>query len=138
MALPTQAQINTIIRYAGVSIVSLLSLFAAIGAIDPNTSAAIVAQIHIVSDDLQKLIGDSWKLGLLVGPVIVVLLAKIGYTSASPDSQKKSVASQPNTMVVETTNRIKTANTLAALPEVQQVTAPRSVANITPSPKVVS
>lgn len=141
MALPTQAQVNTILRYAGTAVGTVASFGAVLGVLTPDQSAALVADVKAVIDDMTKLFGDVSKLVLFILPIATIWLGKIGYSSASPDSQKKSVASIPNTMVVETSSvaaTIKTANTIAAIPEVNKVTAPLPVSSATPSNKVVS
>jgi hypothetical protein len=141
MNLPTQAQVYAGLRYAGTAAGTIGTIAALAGVTDQQTMQNIVAAFHAVLDDLAKLFGDTSKLVVLVIPVATFWLAKIGYNSASPASQKASVAAQPNTVVVQTSSAATTiaaANAIAAIPEVKQVVATQAVADATPSDKVVA
>jgi hypothetical protein len=81
---------------------ALKRIAAAIGALDQETSAAIVTTIRTLTDDLQKTIGDAWKLVVLVAPVGTVWLAKIGFAAASPKQQIAAVQALPQAQVVVT------------------------------------
>ena len=102
MPFPTQPQINAGLRYAGVVAGTMISGAAAIGALDPQTSAAIVAAIHALADDLEKTIGDVWKLSVLLAPVGTVWLAKIGFAAAGPKQQIAAVQALPQAQVIVT------------------------------------
>lgn len=106
MKWPTEAQVLTALRYAGVVAGTLFSGLATLGALSPETSAAIVTQLQLVGRDLQTLVGDGWKLGLLVGPVLVAWLAKIGYHSASPRKQIAAVQAMPEAQVTVTNPKL--------------------------------
>jgi hypothetical protein len=73
-------------------------------------------------------------LGAAAMPIIAALKSTVA-------AQKKAVASQPHTIVVQASDPdtiVKAANTVAALPGVTQVTSSPRVADATPSEKVVS
>jgi hypothetical protein len=137
MNLPTQAQVNAALRYAGTAAGTIGTIAALAGVADQQTMQNIVAAFHAIIDDLTQLFGDLSKLVLLVIPVATFWLAKMGYNSASPASQKASVAAQPNMVVVETTAPIAAANAIAKIPEVKQVVSTQAVADATPSDKVI-
>jgi hypothetical protein len=98
-ALPTKAQLTTVARYVGTIAGTTASVGAVLGVLTPDQSAAMVADVHAVIDDLGQLFGDVTKLVLLVLPIATVWLAKIGYTSASPKSQIASVQALPAAQV---------------------------------------
>jgi hypothetical protein len=102
MPLPSQPQIYAALRYAGVVAGTIITGAAAIGAVDQATAAAIVAAIHALADDLQKTIGDAWKLAVLLAPVATVWLAKVGFVAASPKKQIAAVQALPQAQVVVT------------------------------------
>ena len=102
MPTPSQAQIFAGLRYAGVIAGTGLTAMAGLGALSPDTAHAIVTQIQLVTDDLQKTIGDAWKLGLLLAPVVTVYLAKVGYSSASLKKQIAAVQGSPKAQVTVT------------------------------------
>lgn len=100
MQTPTQAQINAALRYAGTAAGTIGTIAALVGVTDQQTAQNIVAALHAVIDDLTQLFGDLSKLTLLVIPVVTIWLAKIGYNSASPQSQvAAAVKIEPKTMI---------------------------------------
>lgn len=96
----TQAQINTGLRYAGVVAGTLGSAAVLLGTLDSHTAAGIVAAFQQLMSDLQLVVGDFYKLGILVGPIVVGWLAQMGVHSASPKSQVASVQSLPAAQVL--------------------------------------
>jgi hypothetical protein len=99
MELPTQSQIYAGLRYAGVASGVVMTGLAGLGALSPDAAHDIVTQIQLVADDLQKTIGDSWKLILLVSPVVTFWFAKMGWNSASTKHQIAAVQSLPAAQV---------------------------------------
>jgi hypothetical protein len=100
MNLPTQAQTNTALRYAGTTVGSAASILVLLGLIDANTSTQLIAAFHKFFDDLQALVGDVYVIVGIAGPIIVVWLGKIGYSSASPKNQTASaLAAEPKTVI---------------------------------------
>lgn len=98
--LPTKAQLATAARYAGAAAGTAASVGAVLGVLTPDQSAAIVADVKAIIDDMTNLFGDVSKLVLLVMPIAVLWLGKIGYNSASPASQTAAaVAADPKTMI---------------------------------------
>jgi hypothetical protein len=99
---PAQTQIKSAFRYAGTAVGAIATMGAALGVLSPEQSAALVADVHAVIDDLTQLFGDVWKLVLLVLPVATFWLAKMGWNSASPKAQIASVQAMPQANVVVT------------------------------------
>ena len=89
--MPTRDQIASIGRGAGVAAGAAATVATVLGVMTPEQSAAFVADVHAVIDDLTNLFGDLSKLVLLVFPIASFWLAKIGYHAASPSSQVASV-----------------------------------------------
>ena len=102
MPMPTQAQLYASLRYAGVVAGTICTGAAAIGALDQETAASIVSGIHTLADDLQKTIGDAWKLAVLLAPIGTVWLARLGYAAASPKQQIAAVQALAAAQVVVT------------------------------------
>jgi hypothetical protein len=96
---PTKAQLGTVARYAGSAVGTAATVGAVLGVLTPEQSAALVADVKAVIDDLTNLFGDVSKLVLLVLPIATVWIAKIGYSSASPKSQIASVQALPQAQV---------------------------------------
>lgn len=102
----TQAEVSAGLRYAGVIAGTLFTTAAALGALSPDTSQQIVADIQAVCDDLQKLVGDVWKLSVLLAPVITYWLAHLGVRSATPKSQIAAVQALPEAQVTVTNPKL--------------------------------
>lgn len=100
MRMPTQAQINTLIRYASGYLATGGAIFVAAGALPPDTVHSIVDAAQKVLDDIKQLIGDSYLLVALVFPLVMAAAAKIGWTSASPKNQIAAVQSLPTAQVI--------------------------------------
>ena len=102
MNLPTQAQVYAGLRYAGVITSTAVTILIGLGALSPDAAHAIVTQMQLVGTDLHQLVGDSWKLGVLLGPLLAGWLAKIGWASAALKSQIKAVQASPKANVTVT------------------------------------
>ena len=99
IALPTKSQIATAGRYAGTIAGTAASVAAVMGVLTPDQSAAFVADVKAIIDDLGQLFGDVSKLVILVIPIATLYLAKIGYSSASPKKQIAAVQAMPEAQV---------------------------------------
>jgi hypothetical protein len=98
--MPTRAQLATAGRYAGAAAGTAASVAAVLGVMTPEQSAAFVADVHAIIDDMANLFGDVSKLVLLVLPIATLWLGKIGYNKSSPASQTAAaVAADPKTMI---------------------------------------
>lgn len=96
----TQAQVNTGLRYAGVVAGTLGSVAVVLGTLDAHTASGIVAAFQQLVSDLQLVVGDFYKLAVLVCPIVVGWLAQMGVRSSSPKSQVASVQSLPAAQVL--------------------------------------
>ena len=99
IALPTKSQIATAGRYAGTIAGTAASVAAVMGVLTPDQSAAFVADVKAIIDDLGQLFGDVSKLVILVIPIATLYLAKIGYSLASPKKQIAAVQAMPEAQV---------------------------------------
>ena len=102
LELPTKSQLAAAGRYAGTIAGTAASVAAIMGVLTPDQSAAFVADVKAVIDDLGRLFGDVSKLAILVVPIATLYLAKIGYSSASPKKQIAAVESLDNAHVTVT------------------------------------
>lgn len=97
---PTSAQVNAGLRYAGTAVSTIGAGVVVLGLLPPDNAHAIVEAAQKVLTDLQQLVGDSYILAGLLFPVIVGILARMGWTSASTKSQVAAVnATSPQTLV---------------------------------------
>ncbi len=128
MNLPTQSQVISVTRHAASFAAGAVAMFGLSSKISPEQITAIINSAGTLVNDGIIFIG-------LVTPLVTAYFA--GH-SASPASQKASVAAQPNMVVVETTSPVAAANAIAAIPQVKQVISTQAVADATPSDKVVA
>ncbi len=103
MSLPAQSQIAAGLRYAGTIAGSVGSMAVVIGLLPPDSAQNIVNAFQKLMGDLQPVFGDVYVLVVLVGPIIVSLLTRMGVKAASPKSQATDVQSR-NDMQVLTSN----------------------------------
>ena len=75
---------------------------AIIGALDQETAGQIVIALHALAEDLQKTVGDAWKLAVLLAPIVTVWLAKAGHAAAGPKRQTAAVQALPEAQAVVT------------------------------------
>jgi chromate transport protein ChrA len=140
--LPTQSQINAGLRYAGGYVATGGAIAVAAGSLPPATVHSLVDAAQKVIGDLQQLVGDSYVLFGLAFPIIMGVVAKFGWNSARPANQKQAIiAAEPNTIIAETTSpaaATQAASAMAAIQNVNKVVAASSIADATPSEKVVS
>ena len=142
MNTPTQAQVYAGLRYAGTAAGTIGTIAALAGVTDQQTMQNIVAAFHAVIIDLTNLFGDASKLVILVIPVATFWLAKIGYSSASPQAQVASVqalAPKELTAAVQATAPKELVAAVQAMPTAQvTVTDPKlaeGIPGVTVAPK---
>lgn len=109
MNLPTQAQIQAALRYAGTTIGTIGSIAALVGVLSPEQSATFVSDLHAIIDDLVQLFGDTSKFALFIIPIATLYLAKVGYSSAGPTKQAASVQAGDTTQVLTTDPKLSQA-----------------------------
>src|ERR1700722_4942413 len=100
MNMPTQAEINTALRYGGTAAGSVATVFTMFGLIPADSAHQIVEAFQKLMTDLQLVVGDLYVLAALIFPVVVGILAKLGWNSARPENQIASVkAMSPKTLI---------------------------------------
>ena len=109
MSMPTLAQIQAALRYAGTTIGTIGSIAALVGVLSPDQSATFVADLHAIVDDLAQLFGDTAKFALFIIPIATLWLAKIGYSSAGPFKQAAAVQAGPTEQVLTTDPKLAQA-----------------------------
>ncbi|HZS57559.1 MAG TPA: hypothetical protein VFA65_24375 [Bryobacteraceae bacterium] len=114
----TQAQIGEGIRYVSGYIATAGAIIVTIGLLPADTAHSIVDQSQKVLTDLQQTISDGYLLAGLVFPVIMAAIARMGWKSASPVSQAKSVNSLDHAAVVTTDKKLAVA---AGVPLVEKL-----------------
>ena len=100
MNLPTTAQVNSALRYAGTAVSTIGAGAVLLGVLPADTAHAIVEASQKVLTDLQQLIGDAYVLAGLVFPVVIALITRLGWNAVSTKSQVAAVkAASPETLV---------------------------------------
>jgi hypothetical protein len=109
MALPTQNQIYTALRYAGTAVGTIGSIAALASVMSADQAATFVADLRAIVTDLTQLFGDTVKFALFIIPIATLWLAKIGWNSASPVKQAAAVQAAPTTQVLTTDPKLAQA-----------------------------
>lgn len=142
MQLPDQNQVNAGLRHLYTVGGTVLGVAVALGALSADQSAAILTGIHDITDGLQQVVGGVWKISLVAGPVIAIYMGKRAFTSASPESQAKSLVSVANSTSPKAEQAtVAILNAVTKLDNVNvpkgAIEAPAAVANAVPSEAVV-
>jgi len=120
MNLPSNSQVNAVLRHGGTAFGTVVTVFTAIGLLNPDDSAKLVAALHTLVDSLQQAVGAFYSIAAIVGPVIIGLAAKGAAASASLRSQLTAV----------------TTNKQVQIPD-GAIKAPAEIADAIPNNKVV-
>lgn len=100
MKMPTQAQINTGLRYGGICVTAGASALVTLGAIPPDKAHALVDALQGVLTDLQDMVGRFYVIAGIVGPGLALWIAKLGWNSARPANQTASaIAADPKGVI---------------------------------------
>jgi hypothetical protein len=116
LKLPSMSQVYAGLRYAGTAAGTLGTIGVLIGLLPQDQSAALVASFQQVVADIVQLFNDTTKFVLLAIPVGTLVIAKIGWNSASLAKQTAAVQALPTTQVSTTD-----PNLAAAVPGVKLV-----------------
>lgn len=111
---PTQAQINAGLRYAGTAVASIGTIATIIGLLSADQAHALVAALQKFLTDLQQLIGDTYVIAGIIGPIAVVWLTRLGMKAASPASQVASLKATAPEKVAEAVATVDPKTLVAA------------------------
>lgn len=124
LKVPSQAQVYSGIRYAGVAAGSVGTALTFFGVIPADQAHALVESFQKVTTDIQQLIGDSAAFLYLAIPIVTILLAKLGWNSARPQSQIASAQAMEKVQVIttdpniaQTVPGVKLVSTLNEIPK---------------------
>lgn len=110
MKRPSQTQINSALRAAGVTAGTIGTIATLIGLLTADQANALVVALQKWLTDLQQLVGDSYVVAGLVFPIAVTFLAKLGWNAASPIKQAASVQSSPTEQVLTVDPKVAAAD----------------------------
>lgn len=159
----SQNKLNSALRYAGTSAGTLFTIFGAMQFVTPEQVTQLAAAMHDFNDSVVSMYGALTKMWIILGPVAIFWLGKVGWNSssakalgdklrafatgpASPAAVEAQKAAIQVTAAVAQDKSIPTSeeakNTLVAatiaLPEVQTIVTDTKTALASPSPSVVS
>lgn len=157
-------QVNTALRYAGSSLATAFTVMGALAIIPDESAKELIHQLHVLGDSLSTAYGALTKMWVILGPIALVWLGRMGVQSSSvkgligrlttiAQGSNPATASQAqaglvtaSTQVLQTspaaTTEVKVAilDAAANLPETQGkiVVSDPVLAQAVPSNKVVS
>jgi hypothetical protein len=93
---PTQAQVNNVLRHGGSVVGTLVTVAGLMALITSSQSADIMSGVQDVIAGLTQAFGGAWKIGIVVGPLMITWMAKMGWNAVSPPAALATVnAIQP-------------------------------------------
>lgn len=156
-------QLNVALRYIGTSLGTLFTIFGVIQFVTPDQVAQLTVAVHDFNQSVLSAYGALTKMWIILGPVGVIVLARLGIKSSSVQAigQKllsiatgpaSPTAAEAQKVIVQATSAIakdktipasdEAKNTLIAatisLPEVQTIVTDAKTAMASSSPSVVS
>lgn len=120
MQMPTQAQIYAGLRYAGTAAGTIGSIAALASVMSADQAAIFVADARAILNDLTQLFGDTIKFALFIIPIATLWLAKIGYSSASPQKQIAAVKALDPKQLIAAVQNIPQANVTVSDPKLAE------------------
>lgn len=118
----TQAQFNAALRYVSGYVATGGAVVVTIGLLPADQAHAIVDTMQKVLTDLKQLVGDSYLLAGLVLPIVMGIITRIGWKSASPEKQAASVNSLEHASVVTTDPKLAAAAGVPLVVELPETT----------------
>ncbi len=122
MNMPTQDEINSLLRHGYTAAGTAFTIAAMIAVIPPDVVQPAIAALHDVGDGLEKAFGGVSKLVVIFGPIIAGLSARAAAFAVSLKSQVTKVhQADPHELlnVVKEVTPTLLAKTTAAIPGVQ-------------------
>jgi hypothetical protein len=157
-----QNKLNAGLRYAGTAVGTLFTLFGAMQFVTPEQVAQLTTAVHEFNQSIISAYGALTKMWIILGPAMVIFLAKFGIQSssvkaigdkllriatgpASPGAVEAQKAAINVTAAVALDKTIPTSeeakNTLVAatiaLPQVEQIISDKKTAVAAGSPSVI-
>lgn len=120
MNLPTNDQVSAALRHVGTAGATTVGVFAVLGILSPDQVAAVIADIHQITDGLQQTFGGVSKIIIIVGPIAATYFAKGAVMAAGLRRQLKAITNNPDVKIQG------------------QIVVPAPVAKDVPSTQVVS
>ena len=161
--IPSENQVNSVLRHVGTSAASVASVFVVLGFLTPDQAQEVIASMQDIVAGLTQAFGGFSKLALIIGPVFATVMATLAAKSGTAASllatvlkiatgPKGAAAVSAQNAIISATNTIaqdpsipaskEASNALIAaavgLPNVQAVITDPITAKAIPSPSVVS
>jgi len=90
----TQTQVNTTLRYVGSNLVTLVTVLGTLSIVPKDQVQILIDNLHTLNDSLVTAYGALTKIWVIVGPIALIWLAKIGVSSSSVQGLVKSLMTQ--------------------------------------------
>lgn len=113
----SQNKLNAGLRYAGTSAATLFTIFGALQFVTPEQVAQLTAAVHEFNQSIVSAYGALTKMWVIIGPVALVWLGKVGFQSSSVKAMAAKLltiaannndpkATEAQTAIVEATRSI--------------------------------
>lgn len=129
-------QLNAALRYIGTSLGTLFTIFGGMQFVTPDQVVQLLGAVHDFNESVLSAYGALTKMWIILGPVGVVILARIGVKSSSVQAMSQKLLSVATGGSKDAKNTLIAAT--IALPQVQTIVTDEETALASPSPSVVS
>lgn len=129
-------QLNVALRYIGTSLGTLFTIFGAMQFVTPDQVSQLTVAVHDFNQSILSAYGALTKMWIILGPVGVIILARLGVKSSSVQAMGQKLLSIAIGGSKDAQNTLVAAT--IALPQVQTIVTDKETALASPSPSVVS
>lgn len=129
-------QLNAALRYIGTSLGTLFTIFGGMQFITPDQVVQLLGAVHDFNESVLSAYGALTKMWIILGPIGVVILARVGVKSSSVQAMSQKLLSVASGGNKDAKNTLIAAT--IALPQVQTIVTDEETALASPSPSVVS
>lgn len=129
-------QLNAALRYIGTSLGTLFTIFGGMQFITPDQVVQLLGAVHDFNESILSAYGALTKMWIILGPIGVVILARVGVKSSSVQAMSQKLLSVASGGNKDAKNTLIAAT--IALPQVQTIVTDEETALASPSPSVVS
>jgi hypothetical protein len=83
MDYPTREQVNNLIRHAGTTIGTIVTIGGVLAVLTGTQQTEVMTGVNEIVAGLTQAVGGAWKIGVVVGPMIIAAMTRWGWKAVS-------------------------------------------------------
>jgi hypothetical protein len=119
-----QNQLNAVLRHGGTAVGAMITVLGALAFLPPDQAQKALEALQASGKDVHNLMGHLSDLWIILGPALMLLMAKFAAGSASLKSQLRSIARNPAADITPQSKIIVPPDVAKAVPIPQVVPPP--------------